>query len=462
MMNRTALVFLIALTAFHRATAAPEPAGTGPVLTLEQCMARARELNPRVLTARSEMDRTEGIIRETRADALPQLGFQGHYTRVDPDSIETIPGEADASFPLGQEEEYEYGFGLRQLVYSGGRVGAALRAATLGRDAAQAGYDEVLANVLLEVRLAFYEILLKKNELDVQRENIRLLEEQLDVARSRFKAGRIPKLDLLRAEVALANGQPTLIKARNDYRIARERLAELLMFELPAQGARDEALPAILGDFADPTPPPPLDEILRAAFDQRPELRRLRLQEEMRSEGVAVASAGNKPTISLGADYGWRSSALGFDEPLYGWRATAWAEMPIFNGFRTSGQVQQARAQLDQARLQYRETRRKIELQVRTAYGNVLEALKFVESQKKNAEQAEEALRLAQRAYEVGTGTQLDVLNARLALTVARSLQVRALYSYSAARTQLEHAIGRTSDWLPEDLRDGDARVAER
>jgi outer membrane protein len=83
-----------------------------------------------------------------------------------------------------------------------------------------------------------------------------------------------------------------------------------------------------------------------------------------------------------------------------------------------------------------------VELEVRTAYSNFMEAREVLETEKKVVEQGEEALRLARARNEAGTGTQLDVLSAQTALTDARTTQIQALHDYEAARARLERAIG--------------------
>ena len=85
---------------------------------------------------------------------------------------------------------------------------------------------------------------------------------------------------------------------------------------------------------------------------------------------------------------------------------------------------------------------RRIELEVRTAYSNFIQAREVLESQKKVQEEAEESLRLARARSEAGTGTQLDVLGAQTALTEARTTQIQALHDYAAARARLQRALG--------------------
>jgi outer membrane protein TolC len=88
------------------------------------------------------------------------------------------------------------------------------------------------------------------------------------------------------------------------------------------------------------------------------------------------------------------------------------------------------------------ESGRQIELDVRTAYSNFIEAREVLESQKTVQEQAQEALRLAEARHKTGTGTQLDVLGAQTALTQARTTQVQALHDYAVARARLQRALG--------------------
>jgi outer membrane protein TolC len=85
---------------------------------------------------------------------------------------------------------------------------------------------------------------------------------------------------------------------------------------------------------------------------------------------------------------------------------------------------------------------RTVELEVRTAYSNFIEAREVLDSERKVVEEAEEALRLARARSDAGTGTQLDVLSAQTALTEARTTQIQALHDYEAARARLQRAIG--------------------
>jgi outer membrane protein TolC len=125
-----------------------------------------------------------------------------------------------------------------------------------------------------------------------------------------------------------------------------------------------------------------------------------------------------------------------------GWFGGAQMNWEIFDGFYTKGRIDQAKAQQRRAEVDLDDSSRRIELEVRTAYSNFIEAREVLESQQKVQEQAEEALRLATVRSEAGTGTQLDVLNAQTSLTEARTTQIQALRDYVVARARMERAMG--------------------
>jgi len=110
----------------------------------------------------------------------------------------------------------------------------------------------------------------------------------------------------------------------------------------------------------------------------------------------------------------------------------------------TRGKVSEARAVLEEANLDYADTRRQVELEVRQGYSDYLQTLELIEAQKKTVEEAEESLRLAEARFRAGTGTQLDVLSAQTALSDARSNEVQALHDYNVAIATLERVTGMT------------------
>jgi outer membrane protein TolC len=159
---------------------------------------------------------------------------------------------------------------------------------------------------------------------------------------------------------------------------------------------------------------------------------------------VVNAKSGYKPTVAVFGGYNWDSSEYSTDlaNEFNGWNFGAQVSWNWFDGLLTQGKVKQAKAQYNKSKITLEDQQRQIELQVRTAYSDFIQARETLDSQQKVQEEAEEALREANARADAGTGTQLDVLDAQTSLTQARTTQIQAEHDYVAARARLERAIG--------------------
>jgi outer membrane protein len=318
-----------------------------------------------------------------------------------------------------------------------------LRTARLTREQALLQFQAVIADTLLAVRTAYYDILLAEQQIAVQAASVNLLANQLTNTVSRFEAGTVPRFDVLRAEVEVANARPKLIHARNQYRIAKSNLGNLLGYNIPP-GTQEDIPLALTGRLEAQPYPIELSAAIAQAAARRPELGVLRKAEQLGKEGVVVARSTYKPSIDIFGGYGERNSRY-YDDLIHdvpGAFAGVELTWAIFDGNLTRGKVMQAKALHEKAQFELADNNRRVELEVRTAYSSFLEAKEVLESQTKVQERAEEALRLADERYKAGTGTQLDVLNAQTSLTEARTTQIQALHDYAVARARLERAIG--------------------
>jgi outer membrane protein TolC len=236
-----------------------------------------------------------------------------------------------------------------------------------------------------------------------------------------------------------------LIQARNNYRISKNNLSNLLGYNLP----RDiwEDIPLNLTDTLDATPyQVDLPTAIQQALGRRTELVALRQTAELQRLGIVNARAGYKPTVQVFAGYNWYNAQftppVEITHDINGWNAGAQMSWDIFDGMLTRGKVIQARALYDKSKTDLADRARQIELEVRTAYSSFIMAREVLDSQLKVQEEAAEALREASARADAGTGTQLDVLDAQTSLTQARTTEVQALHDYDAARARLERAIG--------------------
>ena len=409
-------------------------------LSLMSALNTALQQNPTILKAQNDLEASYGVVVQTRAVALPQVVASGQYKDTDRNALESFPNA-----PSSPDQNWNAGVQVVQSIYQGGKLMAAVRAAKVTKQQALAQYQATLTDTLLSVRLAYYDILLAAEQITVNETSVNLLQKELDDQQRRFDAGTVPNFNVLRAKVSLANARPPLIQAQNNYRIAKNNLANLLGYNLP----RDiwENIPLKLTDTLDAIPYQiNLPDALQQALNNRPELVALRKTEELQRLNITDASSGYKPSLSVFAGYNWFNAQftppVTLDHDINGWNAGAQVSWDIFDGMLTHGKVIQAKALYTKSITAVDEEMRDIELEVRTAYSDFLEAQEVLESQKTVQDEAEESLREANSRAEAGTGTQLDVLDAENSLTQARSTQVQALHDYDAARARFERAIG--------------------
>jgi TolC family type I secretion outer membrane protein len=412
-------------------------------LSMVEALNLTLQQNSTLKKARADLESSRGLVIQTRAVALPTVAATGNYTDTARNDISTFSfGGGVASF-VQAHQNWDTQIRITQTIYQGGRTIAAFRAARLEREQAMLQYQTAVADALVSTRVAYYDVLVAEQQIIVNEASVNLLSKELDDQQRRFDAGTVPKFNVLRAEVAVANARPALINARNAYRIAKNNLSNLLGYNLPRDVWED--IPLHLTDKLDANPySVDLPAAITQALERRTELAALQRTEGLQRENVINARSGYKPTLNAFAAYDWHNNEFSEDvgDELHGWMVGGELNWNIFDGFLTRGKVIQAKAQLAHAKADVEDNSRQIELEVRTDYSSFIEAREVLESQEKVQEEADEALRLARARAEAGTGTQLDVLDAETSLTQARTTQVQALHDYDVARARLERAIG--------------------
>ena len=423
------------------ATTSPAPVpDVPPRLDLPHAVAYAVENNFAIRQARERIKEQEGLIVEVKARALPHLTAVADYSRNDKELSQATPANY---------QDWTIALQARQALYAGGGVKAALDAQKVLREAALLDLRSVINSAILEVRTRFYNVLLAREQIKVQEQNVKLLEEQLQNARNRFEAGSVSNFDVLRAEVELANAKPQLIRARNSYRTSIDQLRQSLGY-INTSKENVRRVPEFIGtlDFV------PASYDLQASLDvarlNRPELLRYAKLAQAQERNIDIAKAGYRPSVDLVGSYGlFKDSASNhFNDSRDGWTAGVESTWAIFDGRATAGRVAQARSQARQSSLLLNEQTLAVEVEVRSALSSLQEAGELAEAATKVVDQAQESVRLANARYGAGSATQLDVLQSQVALTQARDNQLQANYSYNVALASLRRALGEPDVYL--------------
>ncbi|HEY5894290.1 MAG TPA: TolC family protein [Chthoniobacterales bacterium] len=441
---------------------ADQPASPANGVTLDQAVATAIQRNASILDQLATIKQTRGQVVEIRAQALPQLNALATYDQVDPDEtntnngngVETVTAQIDGrpvqlSLPRssGQtsgtnDKSWRLAFEVTQLLYSGGQVGAAIRAAKITEDSAFYQLRDTVDTVISDVRKQFYLVLLNRALIKVQEESVALLESQLKDQQNRFDAGTVPRFNVLQASVALANARPPLIEARNNYQTAQLQLARLVGVSWPTNA--DLSPFPVKGKLEFEPRNVNLAAAIQTALERRAFLKVQRATILADLENIKVQLAGYKPTINANAGWEFRNEPAADDlsDTVEGWFFGFTGNWAIFDGLATHGRVLQARARLEAAKVNYEDSVRQVEQEVQNAYLSILQARETINSQQKAVAEAEESLRLARERLNAGAGTQLDVLNAQVALTQAQSTGLQALSDYDTALAEFDRVTG--------------------
>src|SRR5437773_10491056 len=454
--------------------------GKVPTFTLDQAILTALQRNPTLLNAEQEIKRTKGVIIQVRAQALPQINVNGTYEWTDPNlqgarifgtststtgtgtTSGTTAGAASlVDSPASQvadpsptpsatatelsDVSYTISVLGKQLVFNG-TTWPQIRGTFFQRDSAYFAFRNILDQLIAIVKTQFYQIVVNRELVSVNEQSVHLLEAQLKDQQNRFEAGTVPRFNVLQAEVALYNQLPLLISAQNNLRIAKITLAKTLGLDF--QPGRGENPPLeVVGQMPYTPRTISLSSAIELGKERRPFLKQARANVLNQKQQVRAAAGQWLPTVTATGGGEWVSSPTNssFGDISKGWLAEVQGSVPIWDSGAIAGQVIQQRALLFEAKNTYDDDVRQVELEIQQAYSNLQQNRELIQSQEKNVEQAEEALRLAKARLDAGAGTQLDVLNAQVQLLTAQSTRLQALFGYNSALAEFDRVTGAQS-----------------
>jgi len=457
-----------------------------PTFTLDQAILTALQRNPTLLIAEKEIKRTQGVIIQVRAQALPQVTARANFDWTDPNLIgarifgpntgtTTTPGTTGGAASLvepvpsqvreiqtplaapsptptisaAQASDISYSISVlgSQLIFNGTTF-PQIRGTFFQRDSAYFAFRNILDQLLATVKTQFYQVVVNRELIKVQEQSVHLLETQLKDQQNRFEAGTVPRFNVLQAEVALYNQLPLLITAQNNFRISMITLAKTIGLDF--QPGRGESPPLeVIGEMPYIPRSIALAEAIELGKERRPFLKQARANVLNQLQQVRAAAGQWLPTITTTGGGEWVSSPTNssWHDISKGWIATVQGSVPIWDSGAIAGQVIQQRALLSEAKITYDDDVRQVELEVQTAYSNLQQNRELIKSQEKNVEQAEEALRLAKARLDAGAGVQLDVLNAQVQLLTAQSTRLQALFGYNSSLAEFDRATGAQSTY---------------
>jgi HAE1 family hydrophobic/amphiphilic exporter-1 len=415
-----------------------------PAITLQEAVRIAVEHHQDVGKARAAADALKGKIREVRAQALPDIQFFSNAVRLrDPSflnasGLDKFPPELREAMTPFAVNLFDYGITVKQPLFTQGKVGTALRLASIEAEGSLAEIDRAQQDVALSTVKACYDLLWAERYRGLVAETQEQKKRHAEMARTRFQNGVATEVDVLRSDVAVANGAPDLVRADNSIRQARALVNYYL-------GRPLDFATRIAADFEEkPWENTEVADLEREAMRRRPELLRLRIAERSAATQIKLAQAENRMRADFSSSYGMsaRLPQNLVNSKFVRWTAGVSFTFPIFDGFKRSGLAWQATANQRSAALEREKAEQQIRLAVQQAYDELKASAETIAAARATVGEAEKVLAMMQENYKYGAATTLDIVDSQTAVSVARSNLLRGLHDASVARANLRWAKG--------------------
>ena len=434
--TRTLLRVLCLLFITVPAASASNTASLPAVWTVQEAVGFALDNSPDVRIALQRIKGAQAAVVAAQSAYYPSIGLSAGYGRTNNPmySFGNILNQGQFTQDIdfnnpGTSDNLNMTGSVQYRFYNGGSDEAGIRAARAGEQAAQFEQEAIYSRLGFEVVRSFYSIVQAEENVQARESALKAIEVSLQAAQARFDAGDLLKADLLNLEVQKSRAAENLILARHGLELVKRGFLNLLGLKQgsaeidTAQQAR-QAVPE------------------KPTYEQRPELTRLNALLEAAEAKVRKARGGYYPSADLFGSY-QVDKGFEFDEGSgNSWMAGVKVNYNLFNGHRTSAEVNRATAEL----AEIREQRQKLELAFNYEIEQASLAFKQAEERlqvtKKMVEQAVESGRLSRERFKEGVTLASDLIEVENRLTDARVHNLMAKASRRIAIADLRRAAG--------------------
>lgn len=438
MKKRTVLIRLAAVIFLAGYFTTPSYAQDTLQLSLNEALQIALSENLTVKIADKEISKTQYARKGTYASLFPQIDFSGNYQRTIKKQTMYMEGQA---IQFGLDNSWSTGFNLAMPLVS----------APLWKSIKITGMDVEVAvekaraskiDLVDQVQQTFYTALLAMDSYHVYKENYDNAARNYMDIKQKYENDKISKYDMIRAEVAMKNAEPVMYDAQNNIILVLWKLKALIGIDLSTNIK-------CMGQLSD------YNSLLvkvsandNASLVNNSELKQLEMQVGILDQTYKMQLAKYYPSLNLSLSYQWTAMTNDFRFNTFKWNPYSVGGLalviPIFSGGQRYMTLKQTRVQQEQLAMQKESIRRDLEVGVKQAFSSMETALKQFSAAQSSIEGAETGYSISEKRFEVGSGTLLEMDDARLALVQARLNLNQSIYNYLIAKSSLEKIIGDT------------------
>ena len=393
-------------------------------LSLEECLTLALTNHPSLRRSKAATKDIAAQLEAIRANKRLKLELTGNAS-------------FSGTFDYWDDRYHSEGLSLNatKLLYDTGRNKLQQEIRNESLLGSQESERNTRITVAANAKKAYYDLVLKFLNRDVEREKVKNLEEHLKNSQGLYEVGRSPYIDVTKAQSDLASAKVSLMKAENDILVSQEALRVAMGTDI--KGTFNIALSTQL---LLPQPAQDFDTLINIALEDRPDYKKL--LHDVRGSELSVKNAArtSSPTIngSAGSSVSKREGTRASNEYTIGLSIN----IPVIDGGAEKAAIDSARAQLEEVNADLDALRQQITHDVRSAALTLINATDRVKSSHTSVEYSEENLTLARGRYEVGVGTPLELSDAVSSLASSRYSYYQALYDAQTARADLDLALG--------------------
>ncbi|MBM4146746.1 MAG: TolC family protein, partial [Nitrospira sp.] len=390
------------------------------------------KIHPNIVSAKNTVNVNESRVGQAKANYYPQIDWSSSYSRIKPASSSS--GSSGGSFGRADESfnQYSTGLSLIQTIYDFGKTPNQVKIQNLNLDSSRSDLRNTTDQIIFTVKQAYYGVIQARYNMIVAEDTVKQTKQHLEQAKGFYEVGTKPKFDVTKAEVDLSNAKLNLIRNENAFRISIVTLNNAMGVPDAPEYTLDEKMS--FGKYE-----VTLEDALTKAYQNRPDLKSIVSKRQAAERSIELAKTGYYPVLSGNAGYNWSGEQFPLED---GWNVGASLSFPLFSGFLTKYQVEESRANLNVIKANEESLRQIIFLEVQEAYLTLRAAEEAIPTAKLGVEQAQENLDIANGRYAAGVGNPIEVTDAEVGLTNARTFYIQALYVDKVARASLEKAMG--------------------
>jgi len=411
-------------------------------LSLKDAVTYALQHKSEAVKAGLDIQNSEYLIDEARANALPQISANGGltYNAILQQTALNMGGQTMV-IKMGQPWQSTASIQFDQQLVNMA-VFQGLKAAKSTREFYQINAELTEEQIIEKVAGSYYEVFKTRSQLKTIDRTIRNTTRVRDIIESLEKNGLAKKIDLDRINVSLNNLQSSGQQLQNALKLQENSLKYLIGMDINAEISLPE------NEFNTPGTIYAKEDI---SIANRTEIRLLEKQGELLRLNKKATQAKNYPALSLTGNYGYFGLGASFpyfaeNNPNVYWSNFSSVglnlSVPIFSGFTNRAKVQQAQIEIDRFEADLKDTRLALSLAIENAYTQINNALITLRNQESNRSLAEQVLQNIENNYKNGLASLTDLLDAETSYSDAQNNHTNALMDYKLAEIQLIKAKG--------------------